>query len=85
MSESGVDLSTIKYALRHSNIGTSLIYARLSADPARTVLEAHRRRVMEIAGRQRLAEIKEEKAASQCAATTSDLTARSRRAMISSS
>jgi len=62
MSESGVDLNTIKDALRHSNIGTSLIYARLSADPARAALEAHGQRVMEIAGRQRLVESKDEKA-----------------------
>jgi len=62
MSETGVDLNTIKDALRHSNISTSLIYARLSADPARAALEAHGQRVMEIAGRQRLVESKDEKA-----------------------
>ena len=56
LSESGIDLNTIKDALRHANVSTTLIYAQLSADPARAAMEAHGRRVMEIAGRQRLVE-----------------------------
>jgi integrase len=54
LSESGIDLNTIKDALRHSNISTTLIYARLSADPARAAMEAHGQRVMEVVGRQDL-------------------------------
>ena len=56
LSDSGIDLNTIKDALRHADIGTTLIYARLSADPAREAMEAHGKRIMEIAGRQRLVE-----------------------------
>ncbi len=54
LSESGIDLNTIKDALRHANISTTLIYAQLSGDTTRAAMEAHGRRVMEIAGRQRL-------------------------------
>ena len=62
LSESGIDLNTIKDALRHADIGTTLIYARLSADPAREAMEAHGKRIMEIAGRQRLVDSGVEKA-----------------------
>jgi integrase len=61
MSEAGIDLNTIKSALRHRNISTTLIYSRLSADPARAAMEQHGQRVMEIAGRQRLVEVAGEK------------------------
>ena len=54
LSESGIDLNTIKDALRHANISTTLIYAQLSGDTTRAAMEAHGRRVIEIAGRQRL-------------------------------
>ena len=56
LSQSAVDLNTIKEALRHASISTTLIYARLGADPAREALEVHGRQVMEIAGRPRLVE-----------------------------
>ena len=51
MSQGGVDLNTIKDALRHQNISTTLIYARLGADPAREAIEEHGRRILEVAGR----------------------------------
>ncbi len=53
MSQADVDLNKIKIALRHSNIATTLTYARLGADPARDAFEDHGKRVMEIAGRVR--------------------------------
>ncbi len=56
LSQAGVELNTIKEALRHANLSTTLIYARLGADPARAAMEEHGRKVMEIAGRQRLVE-----------------------------
>ena len=56
LSQAGVELNTIKNALRHANISTTLTYARLGADPAREAMEAHGRRVMEIVGRPRLVE-----------------------------
>ena len=56
MSEAGIDLNTIKSALRHRKISTTLIYSRLSADPARAAMEQHGQRIMEVAGRQRLVE-----------------------------
>ncbi len=56
LSQSAVDLNTIKEALRHASISTTLTYAQLGADPAREALEDHGRQVMEIAGRPRLVE-----------------------------
>ncbi len=56
LSQAGVELNTIKEALRHASLSTTLIYARLGADPARAAMEEHGRKVMEIAGRQRLVE-----------------------------
>jgi integrase len=56
LSQAGVELNTIKEALRHASLSTTLTYARLGADPARAALEEHGRKVMEIAGRQRLVE-----------------------------
>jgi integrase len=51
LSQSGVDLNLIKDALRHSDIGTTLTYARLGENPAREVMEDHARRILEAAGR----------------------------------
>ncbi len=61
MSQAGIDLNTIKDALRHSSISTTLRYAELGADPARQAMEEHGRRVMEIAGRQRVVETPRQK------------------------
>ena len=51
MTQDGVDLNKIKDALRHSDISTTLVYARLGEDAAREPMEAHARRVLEAAGR----------------------------------
>ncbi len=51
----------IKEALRHSSISTTLVYARLGADPARQAMEEHGRRIMEVAGRQRVVETPRQK------------------------
>ena len=51
MTQGGVDLNMVKDALRHQNISTTLIYARLGADPAREAIEEHGRRILEAAGR----------------------------------
>lgn len=40
LSQSGVDLNTVRQLLRHANINTTLIYARLGADAGRTDVEA---------------------------------------------
>jgi len=41
----------VKDALRHQNISTSLIYARLAEDAARPAMEEHGKRIMEAAGK----------------------------------
>ncbi len=51
MSQSGVDLNVIKDGLRHADLGTTLIYARLGEDAAREAFEQHGRRIMEATGR----------------------------------
>ena len=51
MTQSGVDLNVIRDALRHANVSTTLTYARLGADPAREAMEAHGKKIMEVAGR----------------------------------
>jgi integrase len=51
MSQAKVDLNTIKEALRHASISTTLTYARLGADPAREAMEEHGKRVLAIAGK----------------------------------
>ena len=56
LSQAGIELNTIKDALRHASLSTTLTYARLGADPARAAMEAHGRKVIELAGRQRLVE-----------------------------
>ena len=49
----GVDLLRIKDALRHANISTTLIYARLAEDPAREGVERVSEKIMAAAGRHR--------------------------------
>lgn len=56
LSQSGVDLNVVKSAMRHASLATTLVYARLGADPARAALERHGERVMEIIGPPRLVE-----------------------------
>ncbi len=51
LSQHGADLNLVKDALRHASISTTLIYARLGADPAREAMEDHGRRILEAAGR----------------------------------
>ena len=51
LSQAGVDLNLIKGALRHANISTTLIYARLGEDTARQAVEEHGQRILEAAGR----------------------------------
>lgn len=56
LSQSGIDLNVVKDAMRHASLATTLVYARLGADPAREALEQHGRKVMEIIGGPRLVE-----------------------------
>ena len=56
LTQAQVDLNTIRSALRHASISTTLVYSHLGADPARAAMEDHGRRVMEIAGQPRLVE-----------------------------
>ena len=49
LSADGVDLNRIKDVLRHQDIQTTLVYARLSDDSTREPMEEHGRRIMEIA------------------------------------
>lgn len=51
MTQSGVELNTIREGLRHADVSTTLTYARLGADPAREAFEAHGKRIMDIAGK----------------------------------
>jgi integrase len=51
MSQSKVDLNTIKSALRHASIATTLTYARLGADSAREAIEDYGQRVLASAGK----------------------------------
>ncbi len=44
-------LGNVKDALRHADIATTLIYARLGEDTAREAMEDHGRRILEAAGR----------------------------------
>ena len=53
LSRGGVDLNRIKEALRHSEISTTLIYARLGDDPVRDAVEDHGKRLLEMTGRLR--------------------------------
>lgn len=57
LSQAGVDLNLIKDALRHANISTTLIYARLGQDAAREVMEEHGQRIMKAAGKSVPAEV----------------------------
>ena len=53
LTSGGVDLNRIKEALRHSEISTTLIYARLGEDPVREAMEDHGRRLMDMTGKVR--------------------------------
>jgi integrase len=61
LTQAQVDLNTIRSALRHASISTTLVYSHLGDDPARAAMEDHGRRVMEIAGQPRLVEAGREK------------------------
>ncbi len=54
MSQDGVELNTVKNALRHRNISTTLVYARLHDGVAADAFERHGRRIMQIGGDLRL-------------------------------
>jgi integrase len=51
LSQAGEDLNLIKSALRHADLSTTLIYARLGEDAPREAMEAHGRRILEAAGK----------------------------------
>ena len=57
MSQSGVDLNVIKDGLRHADLGTTLIYARLGQDAAREAFEQHGRQILEAAGKSKPTEV----------------------------
>ncbi|WP_119458533.1 site-specific integrase [Rhodospirillaceae bacterium SYSU D60014] len=57
MTQAKVDLNTIKDALRHANISTTLTYARLGADPAREAIEEHGQRILAAAKKAEAAEV----------------------------
>ncbi len=57
LTQGGVDLNRVKDALRHANISTTLIYARLGEDAAKPVMEEHGRRILKAAGKHRPAEV----------------------------
>ena len=46
-----IDLNKIRDALRHANISTTLVYARLGQDAAREAFERHGARIMKAAGK----------------------------------
>ena len=51
MTADGIDLNVIKTGLRHSDIATTLTYARLGQDGDREAFERYARRIMKAAGR----------------------------------
>lgn len=57
LTQDGVDLNRIKDALRHSDISTTLIYARLGEDAAKPAMEQHAKRILKAAGKHKPAEI----------------------------
>ena len=57
LTQGGVDLNRIKDALRHANISTTLVYARLGEDAAKPAMEEHAKRILEAAGKHRPAEV----------------------------
>ncbi len=57
LTQAGVDLNLVKDALRHSNISTTLIYARLGQDAARDAMEEHGKRILEAAGKMHPVEV----------------------------
>ena len=54
MTQAGTDLNAIKDALRHRNIGTTLIYARVRDEMARDTLDKHSERLAGVIGSTRL-------------------------------
>ena len=60
MSQRGEDLNLIKQGLRHCELATTLIYARLGEDAARPAFERHGEYLMKIAGAPRLEVVNEE-------------------------
>lgn len=56
LAQGGVDLATIKETLRHKSIATTLVYARLGADPGREALEKHGEAIAALTGRLRVME-----------------------------
>jgi integrase len=50
MTQAGTDLNAIKDALRHRNLGTTLIYARLREEQARDALDQHSDRLEGLIG-----------------------------------
>jgi len=50
MTQMGIDLNVIKEGLRHADLATTLVYARLGDDPAREAFEEHGRRMIEVIG-----------------------------------
>jgi integrase len=53
LAQGGEDLATIKETLRHKSIATTLVYARLGADPGREALEKHGEALAALTGRLR--------------------------------
>ncbi len=51
LTQGGVDLNKVKDALRHSNISTTLIYARLGEDPVRDAMEGLGEQLLEAVGK----------------------------------
>ena len=45
MTQAGTDLNAVKNALRHRNLSTTLIYARLKDEQARDALDQHSERL----------------------------------------
>jgi integrase len=54
MTQAGTDLNAVKDALRHRNLGTTLIYARLKEEQARDALDQHSERLEGVIGSMRL-------------------------------
>lgn len=51
LSQSSVELNTIREGLRHADLSTTIIYTQLGADPAREAFEQHGQRLLEVTGR----------------------------------
>lgn len=59
MTRAGVDLNTIKSALRHADIATTLIYADAGEEVAKDALDEHSKAIMKAAGKDELKLVKE--------------------------